>query len=83
MPMARPSKTHAGSKELTALGKAIRVLRLETGISQEALAEEAGIDRSYIGGIERGEHNVALIIIVKIAKALETTTAELLAKAKL
>jgi transcriptional regulator with XRE-family HTH domain len=52
--MARPSKTHAGSKELTALGKAIRVLRLETGISQEALAEEAGIDRSYIGGIERG-----------------------------
>jgi len=83
LPMARPSKTHAGSKELTALGKAIRVLRLETGISQEALAEEAGIDRSYIGGIERGEHNVALIIIVKIAKALETTTAELLAKAKL
>jgi transcriptional regulator with XRE-family HTH domain len=81
--MARPSKTHAGSKELNALGKAIRVLRLETGISQEALAEEAGIDRSYIGGIERGEHNVALINIVKIAKSLKTSTSELLAKAKL
>ncbi|MBT8604849.1 helix-turn-helix transcriptional regulator [Polynucleobacter paneuropaeus] len=81
--MARPSKKHAGSKELNALGKAIRVLRLETGISQEALAEEAGIDRSYIGGIERGEHNVALINIVKIAKSLKTTTSELLAKAKL
>jgi transcriptional regulator with XRE-family HTH domain len=81
--MARPSKTHAGSKELIALGRAIRVLRLETGISQEALAEEAGIDRSYIGGIERGEHNIALINIVKIAKSLKTTTSELLAKAKL
>ncbi|WP_277539905.1 helix-turn-helix domain-containing protein [Polynucleobacter sphagniphilus] len=81
--MARPSPTHSGSKELAALGKAIRGLRLETGLSQEALADEAGIDRSYMGGIERGEHNVALINLVKIAKALETTTAELLSKAKL
>ena len=70
LPMARPSKTHAGSKELTALGKAIRVLRLETGLSQEALADEAGIDRSYVGGIERGEHNVAVINLEKIADAL-------------
>ena len=83
LPMARPSKTHAGSKELTALGRAIRGLRLETGLSQEALADEAGIDRSYIGGIERGEHNVALINLVKIAKALGITTSELLSKAKL
>jgi transcriptional regulator with XRE-family HTH domain len=81
--MARPSPTHSGSKELAAIGKAIRVLRLDTGLSQEALADAAGVDRSYMGGIERGEHNVALINLVKIANALEITTSELLAKAKL
>jgi len=82
-PMARPSPTHSGSKELVHLGKAIRGLRLETGLSQEALADDVGIDRSYMGGIERGEHNVALVNLVKIAIALNITTAELLAKAKL
>ena len=81
--MATPSPTHSGSKELVSLGKTIRVLRLETGLSQEALADEAEIDRSYMGGIERGEHNVALVNIVKIARALQITTAELFTKAKL
>ncbi len=83
LPMARPSPTHSGSKELAYLGKAIRGLRLEVGLSQEALADEAGVDRSYIGGIERGEHNVALVNLVKIAQALKITTADLLAKAML
>lgn len=83
LPMARPSPTHSGSKELAYLGKAIRGLRLEVGLSQEALADEAGVDRSYIGGIERGEHNVALVNLVKIAQALKITTSDLLAKAKL
>ena len=81
--MARPSPTHSGSKELAYLGKAIRGLRHETGHSQEALADDVGIDRSYMGGIERGEHNVALVNLVKIAQALKITTSELLAKAKL
>lgn len=53
------------------------------GLSQEALADEAGIDRSYMGGIERGEHNLALINIKKVASALNHTVAELMAKAKL
>lgn len=83
LPMARPSPTHSGSKELVALGKAIRGLRLETGLSQEALADAAEIDRSYVGGVERGEHNVALVNLVKLAKALGITTADLLTKAKL
>jgi len=82
-PMARPSPTHSGIKELVSLGKAIRGLRLEIGLSQETLADDVGIDRSYMGGIERGEHNVALVNLVKIAQALNITTAELLAKAKL
>ena len=81
--MARPSPTHNGSKELTSLGKAIRGLRIEKGLSQEALADDVGIDRSYMGGIERGEHNVAVVNLVKIARALNMTTAELLVNAKL
>lgn len=81
--MAKPSPSYAGAKELVALGKAIRELRLELEYSQEAFADEVGIDRSYIGGIERGEHNLALINLVKIAKTLKITASQLLSKAKL
>ena len=51
-------------------GESLRRLRVQADFSQEELAERAGIDRSYLGGIERGEHNLALINIIKIAKAL-------------
>lgn len=82
VPMARPSPSHSGSKELVSLGKAVRCLRLEASLSQEALAHEIGIDRSYIGGIERGEHNVSLINLIKIAHALNIAASELLVKAR-
>ena len=49
---------------------AVRDLRKQQGLSQEAFADLVGIDRSYMGGIERGEHNVALINIQRIAAAL-------------
>ena len=81
--MAKPSPSYSGTKELIALGLAIKELRLELDLSQEALAFEAGIDRSYIGGIERGEHNLALINLIKIAQTLGITLSELLSKAKL
>lgn len=68
--MAKPSPTHAGSAELKALGLTIRKLRIEAGLSQEALALQAGIDRSYLGGIERGEHNVAVMNLVRISHCL-------------
>ena len=81
--MAKPSPKYAGVKELVALGKVIRELRLELEYSQEAFADEVGIDRSYIGGIERGEHNFALINLMKIAKTLNVSGSQLLGKAKL
>jgi transcriptional regulator with XRE-family HTH domain len=81
--MARPSKTHAYDPALVAFGVAVRSMRLSQGISQEALADAAGIDRSYMGGIERGEHNVALINLQRIATALDTTVAGLMGSAKL
>ena len=81
--MAKPSPTYAGAKELVALGKVIRELRLEFDYSQEAFADAVGIDRSYVGGIERGEHNLALMNLLKISKTLNLSVSQLLNKAKL
>lgn len=52
-------------------GKKVRELRLERGYSQEAFAFECGLHRTYIGCIERGEKNVTITNIEKIAKALK------------
>lgn len=79
--MARPSKQASSSPALAAFGQAVRAARLEQGISQEALADLTGLDRSYMGGIERGEHNVALINIQKVAAALGLSIAKLMAQA--
>jgi transcriptional regulator with XRE-family HTH domain len=68
---------------LVALGGAVRALRNERGLSQEALAHDAGMDRSYLGGIERGEHNVAVVNLLKLAGELGTSLADLMRVAKL
>lgn len=62
---------------LRSFGAAVRARRLEVGLSQEALAVEAQLHRTYIGGIERGERNVSLVNIVRIAEALQTTASAL------
>jgi transcriptional regulator with XRE-family HTH domain len=61
------------------LGKSVRKRRLALGLSQEALAERADLHWTYIGGIERGERNVSLVNIVKVAHALDVTPSKLLA----
>ena len=60
------------------VGKRVRALRLERGLSQEKLAELADLHRNYVGGVERGERNVALLNIVALAHALRVKPAELL-----
>ena len=61
-----------------AFGEAVRELRNKTGVSQEQFAHDAGIDRSYMGAIERGTKNVTIKNIVKIANALSKKPSEIL-----
>jgi XRE family transcriptional regulator, regulator of sulfur utilization len=65
-----------------ALGAAVRSARMQRGHSQEGFAARTGLDRSY-GAIERGEFNVSLATLLKLAAALELSAAELLRRAGL
>lgn len=62
---------------LTKIGKRIRELRKEKGYSQEDFAYEVGLDRTYMGSIERGERNLAAINLIRIAKTLKVEVGEL------
>ena len=64
------------------LGQAIRRLREKAGVSQETFAHQCGLARSYMGAVERGEKNVSIDNIEKIAKGLRVRTWELLAEAE-
>lgn len=59
-------------------GKRLRQLRKRAGLSQEALSHKAGLDRSYVGGVERGEYNISLLNICVLAAALDAPPHELL-----
>ncbi|MDA9066439.1 helix-turn-helix domain-containing protein [Flavobacteriales bacterium] len=58
-------------------GLRVKELRLERKLSQEALANLAGIDRTYMPGIEKGERNVSIIVVEKLAIALKVELNEL------
>lgn len=66
------------SKVLAVFGNRLRELRKERGFSQEGFAARCGLDRTYVGGIERGERNVALKNIAVIANALGLTISQLM-----
>lgn len=58
-------------------GARVREIRLSKNMSQESLGHEAGLDRTYIGGVERGERNISLINIARIAHALQVSPKDL------
>jgi transcriptional regulator with XRE-family HTH domain len=57
-------------------GKRVRELRKEAGLTQEELADYAELDRSYIGSIERGERNLSIENVCRLANALEISPAD-------
>ncbi len=62
---------------LERFGRRVRKLREEAGFSQEGFAAHAGLDRTYQGGVERGQRNIALRNIEKIAKGLGVSVSDL------
>ena len=64
---------------LVAFGLRMRAYRQQKGISQEELAEKTDLHRTYIGSAERGERNVSLLNICRIAKALDVPVSRLVA----
>lgn len=69
-----------GSKNMNIkekVGKRIKYLRNQIGVSQEELADKAGIDRTYITSVECGKRNVSIVNIEKIANALDVTLSKL------
>ncbi|MES2948820.1 MAG: helix-turn-helix transcriptional regulator [Pseudomonadota bacterium] len=81
MPVSSPR--HAEHPSLVALGAAIRRARRQRGISQELLAHESAIDRSYLSSIERGMQNPGVISIFRVAAAMQMSMVELMAEAQL
>lgn len=63
----------------TRFGARLRGLRLSRGWSQEAFASRVGLDRSYVGGVERGERNISLENICAMAAGLDVPASELFA----
>ena len=81
--MARVSGQQDRDRNLVRLGEAVRRRRQDLSWSQEALADYAGIDRSHMGKIERGERNVTFLNILRIAKAIQCKPSDLLVDAGL
>jgi transcriptional regulator with XRE-family HTH domain len=79
VPPSRQSKPR--SPEHAALGEAIRAARVERGLSQEQLADAAGIHVTHLGGVERGVRNPNYATIVKLARALGVTAGTIVTRA--
>jgi len=76
---ARPKARRPNPKDPRLLfGRRVHQLRIEQGFSQERLAELSGLHRNYVGGAERGERNVGLLNVVKLAHALHVRPMNLL-----
>jgi predicted transcriptional regulator len=79
--MPRVSASQDKDQSLVRVGSAIRARRKLLGMSQEALAAHSGIDRAHMGKIERGERNVTLLNLARIAHALGCKVAGVLTDA--
>jgi transcriptional regulator with XRE-family HTH domain len=67
-----------GTGIIKVVAETVRRARKAAGLSQEELALEAGLDRTYISQVERGKRNVTIVVLARMAKALKTTPDKLL-----
>lgn len=81
MPKVSDNSDH--ERALGRLGDAIRARRQAMGMSQEALADAAGINRTHMGEVERGRRNISFMGVVKIAKAMEVRASDIIGDAGL
>lgn len=81
MPKVADRSDH--ERALGKLGDAIRVRRQALGMSQEALADAARINRTHMGEVERGKRNVSFLAVVRIAAAMKVQPSDLIAEAGL
>jgi DNA-binding XRE family transcriptional regulator len=77
-PEGVPARSNPPSKRLREFGRRVRAAREAMGLSQEALADVAGLHRTYIGSIERGERNLSIANVYALADALRVPVCELL-----
>jgi transcriptional regulator with XRE-family HTH domain len=80
VPNLSPERQH---RVLVAIGKAIKEVRISKDISQERLALLAELDRSYVGRVERGDNNVTVLTLSRLAGALDISVTKLTQKAGL
>lgn len=66
------------SDVLARFGRKLRTVRVEKGISQEELAQRSGLHRTYVSSVERGERNISLVNIAKLASALGVKPTDLM-----
>ena len=69
--------TQGKNSECISFGERLRELRKKKGFSQEGFADHAEVHRTYLGGLERGERNPTLTVMVKIARALDVPLSKL------
>lgn len=81
--MPRLAVTQDQQRSLVRLGDAIRARRQSLKLSQEALADQAGINRTHMGEVERGKRNPSLVALMAIAEALQCSVAALAGEARL
>jgi len=75
--MERKARRTSQADPRVTFGRHIAELRRRAGLSQEALAFESGLARSYLGGVERGQRNISLINICRLAEALQVRPSRL------
>lgn len=76
--MPAATEIGGGKDPRIALGNAVYRQRMKLGISQEDLAGQVGLDRTYVSGIERGIRNPTLLVLLRLAQALAVPVAQLL-----